>query len=161
MTTFTFRLQRVFDWRRTQLQLAEARVEQQLAALAEIDRERAGLDATGHRTEAEVRQFTGLEGGDLSALGSFRLALKVQDRALSASRVECQKELAVRQTVMLEARRRCRLLERFKDRRLTEWQSAADRELDEVAADSYLAQWARRRAYSPKNETGLVVDARE
>ena len=29
-----------------------------------------------------------------------------------------------------------------------EWQSAADRELDELAADSYLAQWSRRRALS-------------
>jgi hypothetical protein len=60
--------------------------------------------------------------------------------------VECQNELAARQAVMLEARRRCRLLERLKERRWAEWQSAAGRELDELAADSYLAQWARRHA---------------
>jgi flagellar export protein FliJ len=159
MTTFTFPLQRVFDWRRTQLQLAEARVEQQLAALAEIDRERAGLDATRHRTEAEVRHFTGLDGGDLSALGSFRQALKGRDRALSAKRVECQKELAVRQAAMLEARRRCRLLEHLKEKRLTEWQSAADRELDEVAADSYLAQWAR--ALSIQSDIVHIIESND
>lgn len=148
MTTFKFPLQRAFDWRRTQLGLAEARVEQQLAALAGIDQARAELDAMGHRTEAEVRQFQGLEGGDLSALGSFRLAIKVRGRELAAQRVECQRELAARQAVMLEARRRCRLLERLKERRWTEWQSAAERELGELAADSYMAQWARRRALS-------------
>ena len=37
MTTFQFPLQKALDWRRTQLTLAEARVQQQLAALAAID----------------------------------------------------------------------------------------------------------------------------
>jgi hypothetical protein len=43
---------------------------------------------------------------------------------------------------MLEARRRCRLLERLKERRLAEWTSARDRELEEVASESFLARWA-------------------
>jgi hypothetical protein len=60
--------------------------------------------------------------------------------------VACQKELAARQAALMEARRQCRLLERLKDRRWAEWQSAAAKELDELAADSYLAQWARRPA---------------
>jgi hypothetical protein len=98
------------------------------------------------RAEVEVRQFHSIEGGDLSALGSFRLAIQVRGRELAAKRVACQKELAARQTVMLEARRRCRLIERLKERRWTEWRSAAEKELDELAADSYLAQWARRHA---------------
>ena len=148
MKTFQFPLQRALDWRRTQLELAEARVEQQLAALAAIDQTRAELDAMGHRTEVEVRQFPRLEGGDLSALGSFRLAIKARGRDLAAKRMECQKELAARQAVLLEARRRCRLLDRVKERRLKEWKSAADRELEELAADSYLAQWARRQGFS-------------
>jgi hypothetical protein len=121
MTTFQFPLQKALDWRRTQLTLAEARVQQQLAALAAIDQARAELDAMGQRTEAEVRQFAPLDGGHLGALGTFRLAIRA---------------------------RRCRLLERLKERRWAEWHKAAERELDELAADSYLAQWARRRALS-------------
>jgi hypothetical protein len=148
MTTFKFPLQKAHEWRRTQLELAEARVEQQLAALAAIDQERAELDAMGQRTEVEVRQFAPLDGGHLSALGTFRLAIRARGRDLAGKRAECLKELAVRQAAVLEARRRCRLLERLKERRLAEWKKAADRELDELAADSYLAQWARRRALS-------------
>jgi hypothetical protein len=148
MTTFKFPLQRALGWRRTQLELAEARVEQQLAALAALDQARAELSAMGQRTEVEVRQFSPLGGGDLSALGTFRLAIKARGRDLAAKRVECQKELAARQAVLVECRRRCRLLERLKERRWAEWQSAAEKELDELAADSYLAQWARRRALS-------------
>jgi flagellar export protein FliJ len=146
MKAFQFPLQRALDWRRTQLDVTEARVQQQLAALAAIDNARSDLGTQGQRVELEVRQFSGLEGGDLSALGEYRLNLKARARQLAAQRVECQKELAVRQNAMTEARRRCRLLERLKARRLSEWQSAADRELDELAADSYLAQWARRES---------------
>ena len=39
MTAFRFPLQKALDWRRTQLELAEARLREQLAALAGIDRE--------------------------------------------------------------------------------------------------------------------------
>jgi hypothetical protein len=38
------------------------------------------------------------------------------------------------------------LLERLKERRLAEWTWARDRELEEVASESYLSRWARRRA---------------
>ncbi len=65
-------------------------------------------------------------------------------KELALKRLECQKELAAQQAALVEARRRCRLLERLKERRATEWRSAADRELEELASDSYLAQWARR-----------------
>ena len=146
MTTFQFPLQRALDWRLTQLQLAEARVEQQLAALAAIEQAYAQLDATGQRTELEVGQFARLEGGDLSALGSYRLANKVRAKELAAKRAEFQKELAARQTVMLESRRRCRLLERLKERRKGEWDTAFNRELEAVAAESFLAQWNRGQA---------------
>jgi hypothetical protein len=72
--------------------------------------------------------------------------VKVQDKQLAARRAECLQELAVRQIAMQEARRRCRLLERLKEHRRAQWQSDLNRELEELASDSYLAQWARRRA---------------
>jgi hypothetical protein len=148
MKSFQFPLQKALDWRRAQLALAEGRVERQVAALAAIDQARTELAAMGHRADLEVRQLQPLEGGDLSALGRFRLAIKVRGAELAAQRVECQKELAARQADLLEARRRCRLLDRLKERRWAEWQSARDRELEELASDSYLAQWARRHASS-------------
>jgi hypothetical protein len=144
MNSFQFPLERALSWRRTQLELAEARLQQQLAELADVDRARVELQAMGRRTEVEVRDFHPLGGGDLSALGSFRLLVKSQDKQLAARRLEAMKELTTRQAAMREARSRCRLLERLKERRQSEWQVAADKELEELASDSYLAQWARR-----------------
>jgi flagellar export protein FliJ len=146
MTTFRFPLQKVLDWRRTQLELAEASFQQQIAALAAIDRAYAEMEASGIRAEWEVRRWDPLAGGDLAALGRFRLLVQSREKQISLQRVECQRELAVRKTAMLEARRRCRLLERLKERRLAEWTLARDRELEELASESYLSRWVRRRA---------------
>jgi flagellar export protein FliJ len=146
MKSFQFPLQKALDWRRTQLELAEVRLQRQLAALAELDRARAELEATGIRTEVEVRGFHPLAGRDLNALGSFHLLIKVRAKQIAHRRVENQKELAARQADLLEARRRYRLLERLKERRWAEWLSARDRDLEELAADSYLSQWNRRQA---------------
>jgi flagellar export protein FliJ len=146
MTSFRFPLQKVLDWRKTQLELEEARFQQQMAALAAIDCAYAEMEASGIRAEVEVRRWDPLAGRDLAALGHFRLRVQSREKQIALQRTECQRELAVRKSAMLEARRRCRLLERLKERRLAEWTSARDRELEEVASESFLARWARRRA---------------
>ena len=80
MTAFRFSLQKVLDWRRTQLDLAEARYKQQAAALAELDRVRGEIEAAGVQAEAEVRNGGQVQGPDLAALGSFRLRVKMQEK---------------------------------------------------------------------------------
>jgi hypothetical protein len=143
MNAFRFPLQKVLDWRHAQLELEEARFKQQLAALAALDRERAGWEAAGIKAEIQVRDWTPLTGRDLAALGNFRTDIKQREVDIDARRGECRKTLEVRQSAMLEARRRCRLLERLKERRLGEWQSARDHELEQLASESFLAKWGR------------------
>ena len=143
MTSFRFPLQKVLDWRRTQLELEEISFKQQLMAVADLDRTRAELEAAGMKAETQVRGWGSLAGGDLAALGRFRLDLKQKDSEIAARRVECQRSLETQQRTMLEARRGCRLLERLKDRRLAEWTSARDHELEELASESFLARWGR------------------
>ena len=151
MTSFRFPLQKALDWRRTQLELEEARFKQRAAAMADLDRERAEIEASGIRAEFAVRHWQPLAGLDLAALGSFRLQVKQREVQLATRRADCQRELDARQAAMLEARRRCRLLERLKERRLAEWQSARDRELEELASESYLALWNRRSSEPPSS----------
>jgi len=143
MNSFRFPLQKALDWRTTELELEEARFKLQVAALAALDRERAGWEAAGISAEIQVRGWSPLAGGDLTALGNFRLNVKQRETEVDARRVECRKSLEAQQTAMLEARRRCRLLERLKDRRLAEWQSARDHELEQLASEAFLAKWGR------------------
>ena len=143
MTSFRFPLQKVLDWRLTQLNLEEVRYKHQAAALAELDRARAEIEAAGVKAKIQVRDWGQLQGRDLAALGSFRQHVKLQEKQIHARRLDCARILAERQNAMLEARRRCRLLERLKERRLVEWKAACDHEMEELASESYLAQWKR------------------
>jgi len=143
MTRFQFRLQRVLEWRGKQLELEEARFKQCLAEVADVDQRRTAMEAAQLDAERQLRHRGNVLGQDLAALAGYRRFAQDRIRRLALERVEAGKRLAAQEQTMLEARRRCRLLERLRERRLVEWEAAADKELDEVAAESHLARWAR------------------
>src|SRR6266545_5211133 len=151
MKAFTFPLEKALEWRRIELELEEVRYKRQCAEVAELDRQRAEIEASGIRAEIQVREWNPVVAGDLAALGSFRLRVKGEEAEIARRRAECVSKLAAQQARMLEARRRCRLLERLKYRRLAEWKFAQDRELDEIAAESYLARWKTRESEGPSS----------
>lgn len=150
MTQFRFRLERVLAWRRTQLELAEERFQRQNAAVAELDRARAALDAAGIRAEMAIRQWDAVTGSDLAALDAFRHDLRRRRNELDSQRAGAHREMEERRAAMLEARRRCRLLERLKERRMAEWNAEADRETEQLAAELALSR--QRSAFSPRAE---------
>jgi len=149
MNAFKFSLQKALEWRRTELELAELRFRQQAAALGELDRQRAQWEGAGTAAETQVRSWNPVAGTELSALGTFRLYVKMKETELDVSRGQCRQELEQRQAAMLEARRRLRLLERLRERRYAEWRVARDKELEELASESYLAKWNHRQMDDP------------
>jgi flagellar biosynthesis chaperone FliJ len=144
MTPFRFSLQRVLDWRRAQLEREQIAFEREASALAELDRALAELEVSGIRTELQVRAWSPIAGADLAALGRFRASIQKKEEAIGALRADRRKKLASQQAAVLEARRRFRLLERLKERREAEWRRAAEREIENVASESFLARWKRR-----------------
>lgn len=146
MRAFRFRLEKVLAWRRTQLELEDAKLKRQISALAELDRAESELEATAIRSELQVRDWSPISGNDLAALSSFRLHVQNREKEIATRRAEALQQLAAQQQAMLEARRRCRLLERLEERRRAEWQAAADREVEQLAAESYLSGLVRRRS---------------
>jgi len=148
MRTFQFRLERVLDWRRLELESEEARFQRQAAVLAELDRARADVTEAARHAEAEVRAYSPLSGDHLGALAEFQAFVRRRETEIAAQRVEAVRKLDAQRAVMLEARRRFRLLERLRGRRWEEWRKAGDKELEELAGESYTAQWARNRPAS-------------
>ena len=144
MTRFHFRLQKVLEWREKQLEIEDLRLKQQVARAAGLDQARAQIESAGQQAEMQLRSSAAVSGQDLAALAGFRQFVKTSSLAIAAQRAEALKQLEAQQNVMLEARRRCRLMERLKERRLAEWQAACDRELDALASESFLANWVRR-----------------
>ena len=144
MKSFRFRLDKALEWRRAQLDIEEARYKREIVALAELDRRRDALLDSSRRAETQVREWDGVTGRDLAALGEFRLQVKAREREIASQRADQLKRIAAQQAAMLEASRRCRLLERLRERRLEEWREAENRELEELASESYLANWNRK-----------------
>jgi hypothetical protein len=145
MNTFRFSLERVLDWRRVQLEIEESNYRKQLAGLAEMDRQREELRASGRAAEEQVRVWERVAGRELQGLGGFRTRVQTLERGMHTARVAACRRLAAQQNLMLEASRRVRLLERLKERRLAEWRAGFEKELEENAAESYLARWSGRR----------------
>lgn len=149
MKSFHFRLARVLEWRQVELELADGRFHRQQGLLAALDRERALLTERRSTAEAEVRADPNLSGSDLAALAAFHRYVDARREQLAKGRIEEERKLAEIEAALLEARRRCRLLERLKQHRREEWTHASDAETEQTASANYLAQWtARRRAES-------------
>jgi flagellar export protein FliJ len=128
MKAFRFRVDRVLDWRRTELDLEENRLKQMHAAVAALDRERADLETAAAEARREVAQAETSDALELHALDAYRRAVDLHRLRLADKRRQRQVELAGQQQKLLEARRRCQLLENLRDRRLAEWKYETQRQ---------------------------------
>ena len=146
MKSFQFPLERVLAWRRTQLEIEEARFGQRQAEMAAVRRQQEQWEALTIRTGQETPRLPGLRGGDLNALALFRLGARHRAAELEKRRIACEQKVEEQRRKFLEARRNARLLERLKERRLEEWTAEYDREVEAQASETFLAQWRPRQA---------------
>ena len=144
MRAFEFPLRQVLEWRRTQLETEEnklrqmaARVEECALALVKLDQERV-------RAEQAVREPAAIDAADLWAWSQYRKRLLAQQKALGVRKQECEQQVALQRERTREAQRQCRLLENLEERRRTAWRVEADREIENLAAESFLALWNRQ-----------------
>jgi flagellar export protein FliJ len=144
MTAFHFRLEKVLQWRRNQSELEEARYQQRIRETAELEAARSRMEAAGIGAETQVRAWSPVTGSDLAALANYRKYVAAQGQQIALRYAEARQRAEAQQKAMLEARRRCQLLERLRERRLAEWQAAADKELEQIAAESHLARLGRQ-----------------
>jgi flagellar export protein FliJ len=141
MQAFRFRLDKVLAWRRTEMELEQYRTKKAALDLEETDRARARLAVDRTATEQSVLGAKSVEGSELAAHGAYLARLGKEESGLQRRRVEQQQRLNQQQQRLMEARRRLRLLERLRERRHQEWLAEAAKELEEFAAESYLARW--------------------
>lgn len=144
MRAFQFPLRQALEWRRTQMGLEENKMRLLAASLEEMALDAVKLDMVKARAEVAVSQAAVVEAGDLWALASYRQRLIGEMEALARRRAEAEKQLAAQRQKVLEAQRQCRLLEKLEQRRHAEWRRAADKEVEDLAAESFLARWSRR-----------------
>ena len=141
MSTFQFRLERVLEWYRTQLQLEENGLAVCLAALHRVQERIARFEAERLSVERDVLSGGCLLARDLASLGFYRLRAKQESAAMEAERVRRERALRDQRAAVQAAQRRVRLVEKLRDRRLSEHRYTEDRALENLAAEAYLSKW--------------------
>jgi hypothetical protein len=145
MKPFHFPLQRVLDWREQQFQMLQLRREAAEAEVAATDARLVQVGLAVRHAEQFVTAESTIDAAVLAGFSAFRGRMKTMDAQLRSERSAAEaRRLAVIQECVI-ARRRCRLLEKLRDRRREEHEQAINRELEEIASELTLARWQPNR----------------
>ena len=145
MKRFHFSLERVREWRRLQLETEQERLEQLIRERQALMKERESLESCLAEAESAVWTGAATDAFELRALDEFRLYIASEQRKLAQRMTVCDRKIAEQRERVIEERRRAALLDRLRDRRRAEWQKDFDKELEALAAESYLANWVRTK----------------
>ncbi len=145
MARFQFSLEKVLKWRALELTAEEAKlkalVQEQLhlqTLLAEVSAERSKLISS-------LGSMPDLRGDDLRTLTACGLRLRRNAENLAQQLLRCGRELGKQRKKYSEAKRKVRLLEELRSRRFEEWKYEEAALLEELASESFLANWNRER----------------
>lgn len=143
MTRFRFRLQRILDWQQRVYQMEDEKLRQRLAEAAATQEKLAELAAKSLAIEQEFLHEPQIAAADLKALAEFR-------RKTNGERHRLGKDLAARQGAVAEQReklllekRKLQVYERLRLKALAAHTQAADRELEALGLESFLAHFPR------------------
>lgn len=145
MQRFLFRLQRVLELWRERADAEQARLQGLLSQQAALEEQHRQVERERQTAERELVASRSVTAADLMMVESFRRFARRQCRQIERQQAECAASIERQRQVLIEARRNARLMEKLRENRLVEWRREFDRELEEIAAESYLASLARRR----------------
>src|SRR5271169_5724190 len=143
MKRFHFPLDRVRRWRAEQATLEELKLEQLVDHLTRLRLEKRGIESARTLSEQEVLGQPSIEATELQSLDAYRLHTRNQIRDIENREREAGAAVARQIERVIEARRQAELIERLKQKAFNEWQTASDREQENLAGELYLAKFAR------------------
>lgn len=137
MKRFQFSLDRVLNFRRLQADAEQAklvRLEQELAAVE------AEIRHLNEAFQAAV-QSVSPHPADRAELGRYRMIVESQTLKLQSRRGEIASRVQLQRQLFTKARQAAEVLARLKEKQYTQWQQGLQKELDDLAMDSFLARW--------------------
>jgi len=142
MRTCQFRLHRVLDWYRKKQQIEETRLAERRTALTAIERTIAHLTAERISNDREVLSRAAVPAVDFANLGRYRLRAQRLEAEYTEERQ--RREQACREQLerVQKAQRQVKLLEKMQERRQQEYTYSSNRELENLAAEGFLATWS-------------------
>ena len=139
MKRFQFSLDRVLEWRQSQLAVAE----NQLRVL-EQEKQNIGLSLSAVKADLnqageEIRRSASITGPELSAVAEYRASCETQRCKLADKFTELRREVEQQRALLIKMRRDCRLLETLREQRRAEWKVDFERHQDQLSAEVHQA----------------------
>jgi flagellar FliJ protein len=142
MQRFQFGLETVLQWRRLQLDAAECKLRDLLAQRSDIEGRFTALNQSEHEERERLKAADATAAERVGFDDYLRWVNRERDR-LRTLAFNCDQSILGQRSTVVAARRDYELLEKLKGRRLAEWQAGVSRELEQLAAEAYLAKFNR------------------
>ena len=143
MPQFRFSLEKVLRWRSVELTSQEAKLKALVQEQLHLQTQLAEVSAERSKLISSLGSMPDLRGDDFRTLTACGLRLRRNAENLAQQLLRCGRDLARQRKSYSEAKRRVRLLEELRDRRLREWKYEEAAQLEELASESFLANWNR------------------
>jgi len=144
MQRFQFRLERVLKWQERICRIEEEKLRQAAAEVAETDDKLVQLAAQRVSIELEFSNQALLAPPDLRALAEYRKKVVGDRQALEKERQTRLSAADTQRGKVLAERRKLEVIEKLRERALREYTQAADRELEALSHESYVANWVNQ-----------------
>ena len=144
MKAFSFRLDRVLQWRVTQITLQQTKTAAAAGRLAAVE---AALESI-HIEESQAREAViahSTTGAGLSSYAAFASFAQRRIKELQAHEAEARKALGIELTALKEANRKMQLLENLKETRHVRWEKDFERETAAIADEAFLSRLLQSR----------------
>jgi hypothetical protein len=141
MKKFTFPLERVLVWRRTQARVEEIKLEHLHADRHTLEARRKFLAGESIRTLTAIIRASPVTGSDLEALDRFRMSTAAQAVRVGVALRDLDRQIATQTEAVTARRRDVKLIEQLREEKFQKWQRAFQKEIDQQADESHLAKF--------------------
>ena len=139
MKKFAFRLDSALRWRNTQLKLERAKLQSLFGEQQRLNRDIDALKQERSAAVVEVQQSRELHASELRTLASYLVGAEFRADRLKEQLAKRNDLVEKQRAQVLDAELQVRLLEKLRDKRKGEWQVEFDKELENNAAEAWLA----------------------
>ena len=160
MTKFQFTLRRVLDFRRLRADVARATLDKLHVERQQLLARARSLVAMQTSEETAIRQpGTNLTTTRLDGLDQLQSYVRVAQHRLAQAHAQLEQRIVQQQAQVVEADRQVGLLEKLESRKQKDWQALFEKELEELAADSFTARMHRSERTTRPQTSTLPGDA--
>lgn len=144
MKRFRFPLERVRKWRQDQAGLEEMRLQALYSDIGNLHAEQRRIAEETEQSCCGILQQSTVSAQDLATLEDYRLYTARENRRIAARKRDIEARIVEQRRRVLDARRKCQLLDGLRDKALISWTASQDKEQEDLAAELFLAKRQRK-----------------